>query len=258
MDVYMGMIAVFGFNYAPVYWMTCNGQVLQVNQYQALYALLGNQFGGTVGTSFGLPNLGGRTLRGLGQSTGTSYVPMGQSAGAESAQAAGTAVVNFTLSANQIPGHTHPSTFTATTGNVNVTIPATPGSGSIAVNPAPTIDVVAGNGGINPVAGQSYWLTGVKTPSTGPVTATAPTAATKASLAGLNVSIDTSSYQPSTPSTTVPVPTVTGGAVTVASQNSSTAPVTTAAACQVNVNLLNPYLGVNFCIAVQGLYPTRN
>lgn len=258
MEVYMGMISAFAFNYAPLYWLQCTGQMLTINQYSALFALLGVQYGGNAQTNFQLPNLGGRSMRGMGQSAGTSPVTMGQYAGVESVTTVGTAAVNFTLAPSQIPGHSHPASFSTTSGPQNINIPAVPGSGSITVNPAPTVDVLAGATGVNPVAGQSYWLTGVKSPSAGPVSGTGPTGTTKASLNGVNVTIDASNYQPAIPASTVAINAVNGGSVTVASQNNQTAPVNVAAACQSAFAVLNPFVGVNFCIAVQGLFPPRN
>lgn len=62
MEVYVGTILLFAFNYAPddgCNWMPCYGQTLQIYQYQALFAVLGTKYGGDGTTTFGLPNLKG-------------------------------------------------------------------------------------------------------------------------------------------------------------------------------------------------------
>lgn len=64
MDPYLGEIRTFSFAKAPVGWLPCNGQTLQITQYAALYALLGTNFGGNGTTTFMLPNLQGATVIG--------------------------------------------------------------------------------------------------------------------------------------------------------------------------------------------------
>ena len=59
MDTYLGCIMCFAFNYNPQYWMLCSGQTLSINSNQALYSLIGTQFGGDGSTKFCLPNLNG-------------------------------------------------------------------------------------------------------------------------------------------------------------------------------------------------------
>lgn len=60
MDVYMGTVLTFAFNYAPSGWALCNGQIIGINQNQALFALLGTVYGGNGQQTFGLPNLQSR------------------------------------------------------------------------------------------------------------------------------------------------------------------------------------------------------
>jgi microcystin-dependent protein len=59
MDPYLGTIQLFGFFFAPRGWMSCEGQLLTIAQNQALFSLLGNQYGGDGRTNFALPNLKG-------------------------------------------------------------------------------------------------------------------------------------------------------------------------------------------------------
>lgn len=57
MEPFLGEIKAFGFNFAPVGWAPCNGQLMQIVQNQALFALLGTTYGGDGKTTFALPNL---------------------------------------------------------------------------------------------------------------------------------------------------------------------------------------------------------
>ena len=63
MDQYIGAIVLVGFNFAPPGWMLCNGQLLPINQYTALFSLLGTTYGGDGLTNFALPNLNASALQ---------------------------------------------------------------------------------------------------------------------------------------------------------------------------------------------------
>ena len=94
---YMSQIEAFAFDFAPRGWLQCNGQLLPINQYQALFALLGTTYGGIGVQTFALPDLRGRLAIGSGtSSTGTTYIE-GQSFGEE----------NHTLVQAEVPAHTH-------------------------------------------------------------------------------------------------------------------------------------------------------
>lgn len=60
MEPLLGQIELFPYNFAPKGWLACAGQVLPINQNQALFALLGTNFGGDGITNFALPNLQGK------------------------------------------------------------------------------------------------------------------------------------------------------------------------------------------------------
>lgn len=101
---FIGEIRMFGFNFAPVGWAFCQGQLLAINQNTALFALLGTTYGGNGSTTFGLPDLRGRTPLHPGTGGGGTYV-LGQTGGTE----------NHTLSAAELGSHTHtPSGSSAT------------------------------------------------------------------------------------------------------------------------------------------------
>lgn len=91
-EPFIGEIKIFSFNFAPRNWAFCNGQLLAINQNQALFSLLGTTYGGNGTTTFALPNLQGRT----GISRGASFT-QGQVGGVE----------NVTLLSTQLPAHTH-------------------------------------------------------------------------------------------------------------------------------------------------------
>lgn len=59
MDYFIGSIELFPYTFAQMGWMYCNGQLLGITQYSALYALIGTQFGGDGVNNFALPNLQG-------------------------------------------------------------------------------------------------------------------------------------------------------------------------------------------------------
>lgn len=92
MTPYMGQLMLCSFNFAPKGFALCNGQLMAVNQNQALFSLLGTYYGGNGQTTFGLPDLRGRTPLGVG----TGY-PLGTLSGTE----------GVTILATQIPAHTH-------------------------------------------------------------------------------------------------------------------------------------------------------
>lgn len=97
-EPYIGEIRLFSFNFPPEGWAICDGSTLQVQQYMALYSLIGNTFGGTPNVNFKLPDLRGRVPVHFGPATSASVaVAMGQSNGTE------TVAVNL----SQIPAHTH-------------------------------------------------------------------------------------------------------------------------------------------------------
>ena len=103
MDEYLGMIKIFGGNFAPTGWLMCNGQLLSIAQNTALFSLLGTTYGGDGVTTFALPNLQSRTPIGMGQGQGLSYRNQGEVSGTES----------NTLSIPNMPPHNHQATLSA-------------------------------------------------------------------------------------------------------------------------------------------------
>lgn len=105
MEAYMSMITPYGCNFTIQSWGACAGGLLSVNQMQALYSLLGTQFGGDGANSFGLPDLRGRSPVSRGNGIGLNPVMMGQMGGQEST----------TLSTLNMPAHDHIVSLSGTT-----------------------------------------------------------------------------------------------------------------------------------------------
>lgn len=96
-------IVMFGGNFAPRSWAFCDGQLLPIAQNTALFSILGTTYGGDGRTTFGLPDMRGRTAIGPRTGPGLSPYALGQKGGAE----------QVTLTVNQMPAHTHTATATA-------------------------------------------------------------------------------------------------------------------------------------------------
>ena len=92
-EPYLGEIRIFASYFAPKGWAFCNGQLLPINQYQALFSLLGTTYGGNGVTTFALPDLRGRVCIGDG-----NQHSLGERAGE----------ATVTLASYNIPEHTHP------------------------------------------------------------------------------------------------------------------------------------------------------
>jgi microcystin-dependent protein len=78
---FVSQIQLFGFNFAPLGWQQCNGQLLSISQNTALFSLLGTTFGGNGTSTFGLPNLQGAIPMGMGNGAGLSPFVEGQTGG---------------------------------------------------------------------------------------------------------------------------------------------------------------------------------
>lgn len=77
----IGTIKLFAGNFAPRGYMLCNGAILSINQNQALFAILGNTYGGDGRTTFALPNLNGRMPIGAGTSNTGKSAALGEASG---------------------------------------------------------------------------------------------------------------------------------------------------------------------------------
>jgi microcystin-dependent protein len=182
-DFYMGQIVPFTGNFAPKNWMLCDGRLLPISQYTALFSILGTTYGGNGTTNFALPDLRGAVAISPGQAPGRSSYSPGQTGGSE----------NVSLTGNQLPAHTH--TLTA----------------------ALTVYV---NDGIADVSSPKNAL--LAQPQSTSIYAPDPDGTTMNSgMLSLNVTVGASGGSQSVPT-------------------------------------LMPYLAVNYCICVAGIFPSRN
>jgi microcystin-dependent protein len=130
MTPFLGQLLLASWNYASTGYYLCNGQLLAINQFQALFSLLGTTFGGNGIQNFALPNLQGRTPLGF-----NNQLPMGVFAGEDF----------HTLISTEVPSHTHQ--LKAATSGTTLTKPAgnllggggaaiyAPSGNSVAMNP---------------------------------------------------------------------------------------------------------------------------
>lgn len=97
MDPFIGEIRVFAGNFAPKGWAFCNGDILPIRAYTALFSLLGVSYGGNGTTTFALPNLKGTAPMGAGQGPGLSSRSLGDTDGE----------ATHTLTNSELPAHNH-------------------------------------------------------------------------------------------------------------------------------------------------------
>jgi len=171
-EPFLAEIRIYGFNFAPRGWAFCDGQILPINQNQSLYSLLGTTYGGDGRTSFGLPDLRGRTPIHVGRSNGGPFHSEGQKSGEET----------HTLSAAEMPDHDHVAQASSANANQNST------QGNL------------------PAAALNLYIPGAGSPARQPI---------------------------------------------------SSSTVTNVGGSQSHENM-QPYLAINFCIALRGLFPSRN
>ncbi len=107
MDFYLGSIAIFPYNFIPSGWAACDGRLVLISSNPPLFALLGTTYGGDGQTTFGLPDLRGRTPIGTGNVPGLSDYRLGTKGGAETA----------TLTVENMPAHSHPLMASFGSGN---------------------------------------------------------------------------------------------------------------------------------------------
>ena len=155
-DFYIGQINLFGFDFAPRFWAQCNGQLLAINQNQALFSLLGTNYGGNGSTTFALPDLRGRVPISQGQGAGLSNYSIGQVAGAET----------VTLTTGQLPVHTHTLNATTATGSATTPGPTVMLATPVEAGVNTSLYVVPGTSTVNqaPMAAQSIGTAGGSQP----------------------------------------------------------------------------------------------
>ncbi|MDL5031436.1 tail fiber protein [Pelomonas sp. APW6] len=146
-EPFIGQVMCAGFNFAPRGWAAMNGQLLPIATNTALFSLLGTTYGGDGRVTFGLPDMRGRVMIHTGMGPGLTFRNLGEQGGTE----------NQTLSASQMPPHSHSVAPAASSDDANSISPtgkapatkartslyadATPGN-----TMAPTMSSVAGGG----------------------------------------------------------------------------------------------------------------
>ena len=195
MEVFIGTIQPFAFNFAPQGWALCAGQTLSISQNQALFALITTTYGGDGVQTFKLPDLQGRLPIGQGSGVGLTTRVAGEFSGTESVTAT---LVN-------LPAHTHTATAITATTAIQLT--------SVTSNPVTT-----------PTATNSF----IGASGGGP-----GSASIYSDQQGAN-----------------PVP-LKGVSTTV------TSPTIGPAGQGQPMATMNPFLAINFSIALNGIFPSR-
>ena len=129
---FLSEIKIMSFGFAPKGWALCTGQLLPINQNQALFSLLGTTYGGDGRVNFGLPDLRGRAAMHMGQGH-----TLGERGGEE----------NHTLVQSEMPAHIHPATADVKAGDANAFNP----TNSYLANTAPIQMYSAGSNNMVPM-----------------------------------------------------------------------------------------------------------
>ncbi|MDO8402948.1 phage tail protein [Pseudomonas mandelii] len=195
MEVFMGTIQPFAFNFAPNGWALCNGQTLAVQQYNALFALLGVNFGGNGSTNFMLPNLQGRMPVCMGNGLNLTPRVIGEFSGTE----------NVTATITNLPNHTHALSGLTATTTLQL---ASPASNPVTAPTATNSYIGASGGG----PGSASIFSDAQGAAAVPLKGVATAVTGEISSAGNGMPMET----------------------------------------------MNPFLVLNFSIALNGLFPSRN
>jgi len=139
---FLSEIRIFSFGFAPRGWALCNGQLLPINQNQALFALLGTTYGGDGRVNFALPNLQGR----VAMHAGNGHT-LGERAGEES----------HTLNQSEMPAHIHVPNSDVKAGDAQSFRPLN----VLPADTAPTLVYSFGGGGMQAVAMNPAMVTSV-------------------------------------------------------------------------------------------------
>lgn len=210
----IGSIMIFAGNFAPSEWAFCDGQLLPINDYQALFSIVGTFYGGDGRTTFALPDLRGKAPIHSGNGSpgpGLSSRPLGQFGGEE---------LHY-LNIPEMPGHNHTAIATAT-GSTGVT----------PINAAATLHASNTGSSNDP---QGKYLANV--PNIGP-----NKVKSYGSTADIQMNANSVTIQGNVDLSNLPAPTVT----LYPNGNSY------------GHNNMQPYLAINYIIALTGVYPSRS
>jgi len=127
---FLGQVTIFLFNFPPKGWAMCNGQLLPINQNQALFSLLGTFYGGDGRVNFALPNLQGRVAMSFGQGAGLQNHSQGEVGGEQ----------GHTLTIGEMAPHSHQPNYAAAATSL------TPGGNLWAADPNGNVTFAASGG----------------------------------------------------------------------------------------------------------------
>lgn len=228
-NVFIGMIRAIPLQFVPEGWLECNGQTVSIQQYTALFGVLGFRYGGDQQTTFGLPDLRGRTIVGAGVST-----------------VAGREVPSMTIGA-QIGADTLDipvaGTASLTIGEAN--LPTTQFSGALDISGLSATSTLSattnGPGETAPTSGAMLSASG-SGQGAAAVYFSPPAGATPAMVKLNDESVKT---------------TLTGSATISATLGSGTAVPTLTGPLHAKIPTMQPSLGVMYIICYDGVYPSR-
>lgn len=200
MDPFIGQIILWPGLWVPEGWALCDGTVLNISDYQALFSLIGNTYGGDGRSNFALPDLRSKVPVGT-----TAMNAVGQKAGATTASVTAVGSGSVTIGVNNLPSHTHTATFTpgGGTSSVSIAIPAdssgetdnVPGAGLVlgkAVTGTATTKIYSSN-----AANTTLKPFSVNVPAGGGTVANASTGGGAALPISVSVPVSVSTLQPS-------------------------------------------------------------
>ena len=232
MEAFIGSITLVGFNFAMRNYVLCTGQIMDISENQALYSLMGTTYGGDGRTSFGIPDLKGRVPIGTGTPPGGYPSVIGGMYGQVFTQ----------LTINHMPSHTHPATFTGSGGGASDPVKV-----AVDVNVGVTIPVSTQDGQSDTPTANCF----LAKPIPGPAGADQPEKIYRSATDGIGgkpVSLG------GVATTSTATATVTGGGGGITDGTV----VNGATGGSQPIHLMQPSLGLNYEMCLQGVFPARN
>jgi microcystin-dependent protein len=155
-NAYIGEIRLFAGTFAPRGWAFCDGSLLSISNFDAMFALIGTTYGGDGVNTFALPDLRARVPLSQGQGGGLSNYVMGETGGVE----------QVTLDNTQIPAHQHDLNAASAAGSAMAPGPTVMLATPVEAGVSTTLYVVPGTSVVNPalMAPQSIGMTGGNQP----------------------------------------------------------------------------------------------
>jgi microcystin-dependent protein len=228
MDAFMGSVLAVGFNYPPRGWLFCNGQTVPIQQNAAMFALLGTMYGGDGQNTFGIPDLRGRVVVGSqAQGPGLANVAQGEKGGSNNATVISNGTATITLNTPNLPGHNHTFSVAGSNFTASSTLNAT--TNTTGATALPAANATLGNS-----TGTGGGLANVYIPTTGPSN----------NLVALNTASVTTN--------------LVGNASGNTGNTGSGTPLTVPVVSSATISNMQPYLGLNYIIAMEGIFPSRN